>query len=596
MGENILMKKVIGVIVCLLLITASGISVVGNIKQIDLLDKDQVSINSEKTEHLNQVDNWPMFRHDLNHSGYSTDKAPETNDTLWKLIVTVHSPPAVVDDKVYFGLKDYEKVWCVKAETGDLIWTYDSEGNTFSGGPAIADGRLYIAGESSYFYCLDIESGEREWQKFISGGSESCPAVYEGKVYFGSNGIDLYCLDAETGDEIWTFNTNSDVDSSPAVNDGKVYFGSNDDNIYCFDAETGDEIWSYHTPSNVYSSPAIYEGKIYIGSGSGSNYVYCLDAETGEEVWTSFLDHRVLASPAVVNDKVYINSQNTMYCFDAATGEEIWENSIDDFCRSSPAVADNKVYYASDELMLCLDATEGDKLWEYDLETSDARSSPAVVNNRVYFANHAFGVSSPPPQVPTLDGPTDGFVGVEYEFSSSSSDPNEDKIYYMFDWGDGSYSDWLGPYDSGQTIYATNTWDYEDLFDVRVKAKDDNYSSETAWSTPLTINIVQGPRLEIENIRGGVFKISSLIKNTGTLDAIDVNWSVTLSGGAFIGKENTGKETIPGGGEITVKSKLIIGFGATTVTVKASTPESSDTRVQSGSVFLFFIRVKPGGE
>jgi hypothetical protein len=29
------------------------------------------------------VDWWPMFRHDLNNTGYSTSPAPNTNNTIW---------------------------------------------------------------------------------------------------------------------------------------------------------------------------------------------------------------------------------------------------------------------------------------------------------------------------------------------------------------------------------------------------------------------------------------------------------------------------------------------------------------------------------
>lgn len=49
---------------------------------------------------------WPMFRHDLNHSGYSTSTAPTTNNVLWSYPTegAVFSSPAVVSDRVYVGL------------------------------------------------------------------------------------------------------------------------------------------------------------------------------------------------------------------------------------------------------------------------------------------------------------------------------------------------------------------------------------------------------------------------------------------------------------------------------------------------------------
>ena len=49
------------------------------------------------------VDWWPMFRHDPNHTGYSTSTAPNTNNTIWIYTTggPVYSSPAVVDGKVY---------------------------------------------------------------------------------------------------------------------------------------------------------------------------------------------------------------------------------------------------------------------------------------------------------------------------------------------------------------------------------------------------------------------------------------------------------------------------------------------------------------
>ena len=201
-----------------------------------------------------------------------------------------------------------------------------------------------------------------------------------------------------------------------------------------------------------------------------------------------------------------------------------------------------------------------------------------------------------PPNTPNApNGPDEGVTGVEFSFTASTTDPEGEQIYYMFDWDDGTYSEWLGPYNSGATGEGTHSWNDAGDFDVKVKAKDVN-GGESDWSPSHTITIIEGPMLEIGVIKGGLFKVSALISNTGSMDATDVEWSITLEGGAFIGKETTGTETITAGGEVTVSSKLIIGLGATTVTVTAEVPDGiSDTRTQSGFVFLFFIKVNPGG-
>ncbi|UCF12822.1 MAG: PKD domain-containing protein [Thermoplasmatales archaeon] len=200
-----------------------------------------------------------------------------------------------------------------------------------------------------------------------------------------------------------------------------------------------------------------------------------------------------------------------------------------------------------------------------------------------------------PPNTPsTPSGPDEGITGIEYDFEAVTTDFEEDPISYMFDWGDGTQSEWIGPTPSGTPVVGSHTWDNEGEYEVKVKAKDDY--GESNWSLPHYIEIVTGPILDIGAITGGLFKVSAKIKNIGATTATGVQWSIKLEGGAFIGKKTEGTGlVIPAGAKETVTSNLILGFGSTMITVEASIVENSDTREQSGYVFLFFIKVNPGG-
>jgi len=192
-------------------------------------------------------------------------------------------------------------------------------------------------------------------------------------------------------------------------------------------------------------------------------------------------------------------------------------------------------------------------------------------------------------------GPDEGLTGVDYTFTTSADDPELDQVYYWFDWDDGTNSGWVGPYNSGETGSASHAWIDAGDYEITVKAKDIN-GGESDWSDPHTITILGGPILDIGTIRGGLFRVSVILKNVGATAATGVLWSINLEGGAFIGKTTNGTDDIPAGEEITISSGLIIGFGATTVTVEAWIPDGpSDTREQDGFVLLFFIKVNPGG-
>jgi len=221
------------------------------------------------------VDWWPMSGHDLNHTGYSTSTAPNTNNTIWTYTTgsIVLSSPAVADGKVYVGSDDF-KVYCLNASTGVHIWNYTTGSGVFSS-PAVADSKVYIGSYDDKVYCLNASTGAHIWNYTTGGYVDSSPAVADGKVYVGSRDHKVYCLNASTGVHIWNYTTGKSVSSSsPAVADGKVYVGSDDNKTYCLNASTGAYIWSYTTGWNVRSSPAVADGKVYVGSFDGKVYAF----------------------------------------------------------------------------------------------------------------------------------------------------------------------------------------------------------------------------------------------------------------------------------------------------------------------------------
>jgi hypothetical protein len=97
------------------------------------------------------------------------------------------------------------------------------------------------------------------------------------------------------------------------------------------------------------------------------------------------------------------------------------------------------------------------------------------------------GSNNQQPLAPIIDGPNSGKTGKNYDFTFITTDPNEDDIYYYIDWGDGNIEDWDGPYESGVQISASHSWSSNNVFSIKVKAKD-IYGAEGPWGV-LKINI-----------------------------------------------------------------------------------------------------------
>lgn len=83
-------------------------------------------------------------------------------------------------------------------------------------------------------------SGDLVWSYQTEGVVTSSPALSGGRVFFGSHDGSVYCLDAADGGFVWSYQTGHWVYSSPAVVGGRVYVGGYDARIYCVQAPEDD--------------------------------------------------------------------------------------------------------------------------------------------------------------------------------------------------------------------------------------------------------------------------------------------------------------------------------------------------------------------
>jgi len=76
------------------------------------------------------------------------------------------------------------------------------------------------------------------------------------------------------------------------------------------------------------------------------------------------------------------------------------------------------------------------------------------------------------PTIPIIEGPKRGKEGVLYTFFFNSTDMDGNDLYYYIDWGDGTFEEWIGPYESGQKIYSCHNWTKRGKYTISAKAKD----------------------------------------------------------------------------------------------------------------------------
>ena len=106
-------------------------------------------------------------------------------------------------------------------------------------------------------------------------------------------------------------------------------------------------------------------------------------------------------------------------------------------------------------------------------------------------------IGNRPPDKPIIIGPSSAIFGLEYTYKISSTDPENDNIGYLINWGDGqSHDDGVStPYESGEEAEFSILWSNVGTYTIQVQAKDKN-GGLSEW-TNMAVNV---PKNKQKNI------------------------------------------------------------------------------------------------
>jgi len=105
----------------------------------------------------------------------------------------------------------------------------------------------------------------------------------------------------------------------------------------------------------------------------------------------------------------------------------------------------------------------------------------------------AITVNSPPGRPPAPSGPTFAFTGSTCSFAASASDPDGDRVSYVFDWGDKTHSG-TGYVESGALVSLDHAWKRAGRYTITVSAVDSKGSS-SPQSEPLIVTVNAPPHV-----------------------------------------------------------------------------------------------------
>jgi len=499
-GENLLNRKGLAVGFVLLLFVSSSFVGVSNQQKEVTIEKPCITPVGSSMNFI-----WPLYGHDAQNTCQSEYAAGQNEGyDKWKYFIAHGTPDLVVpvidsngtlyttsfldglyvinsngtlrwhrelyayieyqpvigqDGTIYVGtIKRFQAFY----PNGTLKWVLPIEKN-FCCDPVISpNGTVYVGTDDGYLFAVN-PNGTIQWQYYLGYSLNGASLDSQGKIYLSARYCDYLCCLFPNGTLHWTFRTIVDTSDAPLIGkDGTIYtvptydvIGINPD---------GTEKW--RTPvSGAGRSPSLSPNGSIIYSSHDSGDVVCMDPNDGHILWS----YNIGLDPLSKSRATVSSDGMIFFAYTDKPGHLAY------LCALNP---DGSLRWTSD--------ITSDVPHYYGVNIGPAPSIGAdgTVYITTWFSSddpiyhdfgyvHAFGQLDPnAPSPPTITGNSQGKIGEQYKYTLMSTSPLAKDIYYYIQWGDDSYTNWTGPFRSGEPLNVNHSWEKWGTYTVRARARD----------------------------------------------------------------------------------------------------------------------------
>ncbi len=362
------------------------------------------------------ADDWPTYRHDVARSGVTADQLQTPLIARW-VFVSRHAPrpawsdpkpvpienllelrrvhfddvfqPVVARGRVYFGSSSEDKLYCLDAESGRILWTRIL-GGPVRLAPTVAGDRVYVGADDGVVRCLDAQDGSLIWQfqaapqpsrrlgqgrmvslwPLRSGVLVDQGVVYLAAGFFPAEGVFLYALDAQTGRVLWCNDTGGEQPQSRVSPQG--YLLASADNLLVPMGRVSPAVFSRRDGRLVRSSP-------FFGKSIGGSFAVLAggDMFTGTEEmvgcradslerFAQFPARRVVAT----EHTVFLATGTQLVATPrSAPGKDVlWTTPCP--CADELILAGGVLIAGGENRLVAVDSKMGKVLWQTDVEGS----------------------------------------------------------------------------------------------------------------------------------------------------------------------------------------------------------------------------------
>ncbi len=350
---------------------------------------------------------WPEMR-GPNRDGVSMETglpdtwALEGENFLWRAPYGGRSTPIVMGNHVYVqnpagrGAELQERVMCLDADTGKVLWEYrfnifqsDVPPHRVGWASPAADpetGNVYALGVGATAVALSRD-GKLLWERsigeefaaFTTHGGRTAAPVVDGDLVIVNSAISNWgtmgnrahrfiALDKRTGEVVYVVQPGGrpyDTSFSPGLITTigglrQFIVGGGDGAVHAFQPQTGERIWSYVAAKRAVNTGVAVSGtSVFLSHGDENvdrpvmGMIAAVDGSQTGDIKTTrwkFTGTKFgFSSPVIQGQRLYqLDGGSALHAYDLATGREQWTERLGRLQKASPVLADGKIYVGSE--------------------------------------------------------------------------------------------------------------------------------------------------------------------------------------------------------------------------------------------------------
>ncbi len=260
----------------------------------------------------------------------------------------------------------YNFIFCVNAQTGDVVWEKKLSSIPIST-PIADDKQVYVITDDNKTYALNVQNGEINWTHAgilrATGimGSAS-PVVYKNNVISSYSSGEIYALNKDTGEANWVHDLNinkadnsdfilNDVDATPVAKDGVVYGIGNGGLMMSIRVADGVILWQ----KELASITDFWIAGEFIYLINNDNQLISVYRKTGGIKWfvqlKKYFNEKKTNSKIIYNgivmagdNLIFTNSGRRLFVVSPVNGEILQTKKINGKIFHNPIVVNEKIY------------------------------------------------------------------------------------------------------------------------------------------------------------------------------------------------------------------------------------------------------------